>query len=195
MSEFAESVWLDAQRSKFFSGKARHLANVAKPNALNRFMSGLPAHMVARALELDNCAFAIDAACASSLFAVKLACDRLHDRKADLMLAGGVQGADDLIIHIGFCTLQAMSQTGRSRPFHKNADGLVPAEGCGFVVLKRLTDAVKAGDEIHGVIRGIGLSNDGKGPRPSFPLGRRPVQGNAEGLSDGRDRSVTDFAA
>jgi PfaB family protein len=163
MSEFAESIWLDAQTSSFLNGKARQLAKVKKPHAVNRFMSGLPAHIVARALDVNNGAFAIDAACASSLFAIKIACDKLHDRKTDLMIAGGVQGADGLIIHIGFCTLQAMSRTGQSRPFHKNADGLIPAEGSGFIVLKRLEDAVRAGDKIHGVIRGIGLSNDGKG--------------------------------
>ena len=163
MSEFAESVWLDAQAENFLGGSARQLAKVKKPHAINRFMSGLPAHIVARALDVNGGAFAIDAACASSLFAMKIACDKLHDRTADLMLAGGVQGSDDLIIHIGFCTLQAMSRTGRSRPFHKNADGLVPAEGGGFVALKRLADAVASGDHIHGVIRGIGLSNDGKG--------------------------------
>jgi acyl transferase domain-containing protein len=126
-------------------------------------MSGLPAHIAARALELAGDSYALDAACASSLYAIKLACDQLHDRKADLMLAGGVNRADDLIIHIGFCVLQAMSVSGRSRPFHKEADGLVPAEGAGFVALKRLDDAVAAGDTIHGVIRAVGLANDGRG--------------------------------
>ncbi|MGB9499307.1 MAG: beta-ketoacyl synthase N-terminal-like domain-containing protein [Dissulfuribacterales bacterium] len=170
MSEFAESVWLDAQADNFFGGRARQLAKVIKPHAINRFMSGLPAHIVARALDLNKGAFAIDAACASSLFAMKIACDKLHDKKTDLMLAGGVQGSDSLLLHIGFCTLQAMSRTGRSRPFHKNADGLVPAEGGGFVAIKRLSDAVKAGDKIHGVIRAIGLSNDGKGKGLLIPV-------------------------
>jgi acyl transferase domain-containing protein len=118
---------------------------------------------LARALELNVGAFALDAACASSLYAVKLACDKLHDRKADLILAGGVNRADDLIIHVGFCVLQAMSQSSRSRPFHRGADGLVPSEGAGFVALKRLDDAVAAGDTILGVIRAVGLSNDAKG--------------------------------
>jgi len=163
MSAFAESVWLDAQPKEFLDGMARQLAKVPKPPAINRFMSGLPAHIAAQALGLRKGAFALDAACASSLFAVRLACDRLHDRKADLMLAGGVQGSDDLIIHIGFCTLQAMSKTGQSRPFHRDADGLIPAEGAGIVVLKRLSDAVRDGDHLHGVIRAIGLSNDGRG--------------------------------
>ncbi len=163
LTQFAESIWLDAQSNDFLNGKARELAGINRPNPMNRFMSGLPAHIVARALDIEGGAFALDAACASSLYAMKLACDKLHDREADLMLAGGVNRSDDLIIHIGFCVLQAMSHTGQSRPFHNDADGLVPAEGAGFVALKRLDDAVAAGDTIHGVIRSIGLANDGRG--------------------------------
>lgn len=163
LTQYAESIWLDSQGDDFFNGKARELAGIKMPHPLNRYMSGMPAHIVANCLELEGCAFALDAACASSLYAIKLACDQLHDREADVMLAGGVNRADDLIIHIGFCVLQAMSHTGQSRPFHKNADGLVPAEGAGFVALKRLDDAVKNGDKIYGVIRAVGLSNDGRG--------------------------------
>ncbi|MDY6935445.1 MAG: beta-ketoacyl synthase N-terminal-like domain-containing protein [Spirochaetota bacterium] len=163
LTQFAESVWLDAQANNFIGGKSRQIAGIDRPHPLNRFMSGLPAHMLARALELKAGAFALDAACASSLYAIKLACDKLHDREADLMLAGGVNRADDLIIHIGFCALQAMSHSGESRPFHRKADGLVPAEGAGFIVLKRLDDAIASDDTILGVIRGIGLSNDGRG--------------------------------
>ena len=127
-------------------------------------MSGLPAHLAARALGLGAGAFALDAACASSLYAIKLACDRLHDRSADVMLAGAVNRADDLFIHVGFCALSALSKTGQSRPFHRDADGLVPAEGAGFVVLQRLADARGRGaHNVLGVIRGVGLSNDGRG--------------------------------
>ena len=79
------------------------------------------------------------------------------------MLAGAVQGADDLFLHIGFCALNALSRSGQSRPFHADADGLIPAEGAAFVALKRLDDARRDGDTIYGVIRGIGLSNDGRG--------------------------------
>ncbi len=162
MSRFAESVWLDAQ-DHLAGGRARSLAGVAKPDPQNRFMSGLPAHLLAKELGLGAGAFALDAACASSLYAIKLACDKLHDRDADLMLAGAVCRSDDLFIHVGFCALQAMSKTGQTRPFHAGADGLVPAEGSAFVALKRLSDAITAGDRIYGVIRGVGLSNDGRG--------------------------------
>ena len=159
MSRYAESVWLEAQGPSYAGGHAR----LARPHPRNRFNSGLPAHLAARALGLGGGAFALDAACASSLYAIKLACDRLHDRSADLMVAGAVNQADDLFIHIGFCALSALSKTGQSRPFHQGADGLVPAEGAGFVVLQRLEDAIAAGRKVLGVIRGVGLSNDGRG--------------------------------
>ena len=129
----------------------------------NRFSSGLPVHLVAAAMGLTGPAFALDAACASSLYAIKLACDALHDGEADMMLAGGVNGADDLFLHLGFTALQALSPSGRSRPFHSEADGLVPpAAGAALVALKRLADAEQAGDRILGVILGVGLSNDGR---------------------------------
>lgn len=164
LSCFAESVWLDSQRG-VLGERGRGLLGLDHPHPRNRFMSGLPAHVLAQALNLEAGAasFALDAACASSLYAIKLACDRLQDQQADVMLAGGVNRADDLFIHIGFCALQAMSRTGQSRPFHCAADGLVPAEGVAMVVLRRLQDALKRGDLIHGVIRSIGLSNDGRG--------------------------------
>ena len=147
-ADFAEAVW---------TGNDNETAVPA-----NRFNSGLPVHIAANALHLDGDSFALDAACASSLYAVKLACDRLQDGAADMMLAGAVNRADDQFLHIGFTALQALSPTGRSRPFHREADGLLPAEGAGIVVLKRLNDAIRDGDRIHGVIRGIGLSNDGR---------------------------------
>jgi acyl transferase domain-containing protein/3-hydroxymyristoyl/3-hydroxydecanoyl-(acyl carrier protein) dehydratase/1-acyl-sn-glycerol-3-phosphate acyltransferase len=155
MARFAESVWL--------GDALRRTAGVPASDPRNRFMAGLPALLLAKALGLGREAFALDAACASSLYAVKLACDRLQDGTADVMLAGAVNRADDLFIHVGFCALKALSKTGRSRPFHAEADGLVPAEGAGFLVLKRLPDALRAGDKIHGIVRGVGLSNDGRG--------------------------------
>ena len=79
------------------------------------------------------------------------------------MLAGAVNRADDLFIHVGFTALSALSKSGQSRPFNAEADGLVPAEGAAMVALKRLSDARRSGDHVFGVIRGVGLSNDGRG--------------------------------
>ena len=148
-------------------GMVEHAIGVWTSNATgdprNRFMSSGTAQILAQALNLNAGSFCLDAACASSLYAIALACEQLADRKADVMLAGAVQGADDLFLHIGFSALNALSRSGQSRPFHRDADGLIPAQGAAFVALKRLSDAERDGDHIYGVIRGIGLSNDGRG--------------------------------
>ena len=135
---------------------------VDPPDTRNRFCFGLPAQLAARTLKLGLGGFSLDAACASSLYAIKLACDQLHDCRADVMVAGGINRADDLFLHAGFTALGALSPTGRCRPFHRKADGLVPAEGAAFITLKRLADAISAHDSILAVVRGIGLGNDGR---------------------------------
>ena len=160
MARYGECVWLERQTS---IPNARGAALIDRPGAEARFMSGLPAHLGAAALGLGGASWSLDAACASALYAIKLGCDQLHDRRVDAVLAGAVNRADDLFLHVGFCGLQALSRTGQSRPFHRGADGLIPAEGCAFVVLRRLEDAERAGERILGVIRGVGLSNDGRG--------------------------------
>ncbi len=124
---------------------------------------GMPAAVVARALGLGGCSYTLDAACASSLYAVKLACDELQSHRADAMLAGGVSRPDPLYTQIGFSQLRALSPSGRCAPFDETADGLVVGEGAGVMVLKRLPDALFHGDTIFGVIRGIGVSNDMRG--------------------------------
>ena len=118
LAHYAEQVWSGVPEGD-------------RIDARNRFSSGLPAFLAARALNLGlgDSAFALDAACASSLYAIKLACDTLADGRADLMLAAAVSRCDDLFIHMGFTALKALSPTGRSRPFHRDADGLVPSEG------------------------------------------------------------------
>ncbi len=129
----------------------------------NRFSAGRPAHLLARAFAANGPAYCLDAACASSLYAVKLACDYLQDGTADIALAGAYSGTDNIFLHLGFAEINALSPTGMSRPFSRLADGLLPAEGAAMLVLKRLDDAVRDGDQIHAVIRGVGLSNDGRG--------------------------------
>lgn len=162
MSQYAEHVWLHRLASQL-GETADKTTGRSRPDARNRFMSGLPAHLLAKGLGLGAGAFALDAACASSLYAIKLACDALHAGRADLMLAGAVNRADDLFLHVGFSALKALSPTGQSRPFHADADGLLPAEGACMFALRRLEDAERDGGEILGVIRSVGLSNDGRG--------------------------------
>ena len=126
--------------------------------------AGEPARALARDLGLGGVAYTLDAACASSLYALSLAADELIAGRADLMLAGGVSRPDALFTQMGFSQLRALSKSGRPRPFDAGADGLVVGEGAGVFALKRLADAVRDGDTIHGLIAGAGLSNDLDGP-------------------------------
>ena len=127
---------------------------------LNRYVAGLPAGLLAKALGLGGGSFTLDAACASSLYALKLAADELRSGRADAMLAGGVSRPDCLYTQMGFSQLRALSTSGRCHPFDARASGLLVGEGAGIFVLKRLDDALRDGDRILAVIAGIGLSND-----------------------------------
>ena len=122
-----------------------------------------PAALLSVALELGGGAYTLDAACASSIYAVKLACDELMSGRADAMLAGGVSRPDCLYTQVGFSQLRALSPSGLCAPFDHKANGLVVGEGAGILVLKRLEDAIADNDAIHGIIHGIGLSNDMRG--------------------------------
>jgi acyl transferase domain-containing protein len=127
---------------------------------LNAQVTGLPARLLAAALGLGGGSFTLDAACASSLYALKLACADLRRGRLDAVLAGGVSRPECLYTQMGFSQLRALSPSGVCRPFDAAADGLVVGEGAGIVVLKRLDDALAHGDRIHAVIRGMGWSND-----------------------------------
>jgi acyl transferase domain-containing protein/3-hydroxymyristoyl/3-hydroxydecanoyl-(acyl carrier protein) dehydratase len=135
-------------------------ASVKTPAPLNRYVPGLVAGVVAKALGLGGGCYTLDAACASSLYALKLAADELRAGRADAMLAGGVSRPDCLYTQMGFSQLRALSPSGRCCPFDARADGLVVGEGAGVFLLKRFEDAVRQGDRILAVIAGIGLSND-----------------------------------
>ncbi|WP_299490448.1 beta-ketoacyl synthase N-terminal-like domain-containing protein [uncultured Shewanella sp.] len=124
--------------------------------------------IISDALALKGPQLSLDAACASSVYSLKLACDYLHTRKADVMLAGAVSGADPFFINMGFSIFHAYPEHASpkneiSAPFDAKSKGLFAGEGAGVLVLKRLDDALRDGDHIHAVIDSIGLSNDGKG--------------------------------
>ncbi|WP_394200337.1 beta-ketoacyl synthase N-terminal-like domain-containing protein [Shewanella waksmanii] len=119
--------------------------------------------VVADALGLGGAQLSLDAACASSVYSLKLACDYLTTGKADVMLAGAVSGADPFFINMGFSIFHAYPDHGVSVPFDADSKGLFAGEGAGVLVLKRLDDAQRDGDKIYAVVNGVGLSNDGKG--------------------------------
>ncbi|WP_246545395.1 type I polyketide synthase [Pelotalea chapellei] len=135
-----------------------HSSTATSP--FNRYVAGLPAGILAQALGINGGGFTLDAACASSLYAIKLAIDELLSHRADAMLTGGLSRPDPLFTQMGFSQLRALSKRGICSPFDAAGDGLVVGEGCGIFLLKRLDDAIAHGDRIYGIIKGIGLSND-----------------------------------
>ena len=137
-----------------------HTAPSAPITSLNRYVAGLPAGILAQALGLGGGNCTLDAACASSLYAIKLAVAELLSGRADAMLTGGLSRPDPLYTQMGFSQLRALSKRGISAPFDAAGDGLVVGEGAGLFLLKRTADAVAHGDRIYGVITGIGLASD-----------------------------------
>jgi acyl transferase domain-containing protein len=99
--------------------------------------------------------------CSSSLTALTVCLQALQLHRCDLAIAGGVWANLTPEFYAQLCYLNAVSQHGVF-PFDQRADGVVPGEGGGMVVVKRLDDAVKAGDRIHAVILGMGSSSDGR---------------------------------
>jgi len=130
---------------------------------LNRFASGMPASVVADACGLSGPHYTIDAACSSALYSIKMASLFLASGKVDFMLAGGICAPDPWLIHTSFSDLQAYPVNGVSQPFSEESTGIQTGQGAGVVVLKRLEDAVRDGDNIYCTIEGLGLSNDGAG--------------------------------
>lgn len=130
------------------------------PRSFSRWSAGMVAATVARGLGLGGSHLTLDAACASTYFALELAVRELQEHRADAMLAGGVSRPDSLFTSMGFSQLRALSPTGRCSPFDARADGLVVGEGAAMFLLKRLDDALADGDHVLATIHGIGLTND-----------------------------------
>ncbi|MEO1377335.1 MAG: beta-ketoacyl synthase N-terminal-like domain-containing protein, partial [Cyanobacteria bacterium J06635_10] len=125
------------------------LANVISGRIANRFnFGGL------------NCT--VDAACASSLAALKMAIGELLEHRSDMMLTGGVDTDNSITAYISFSKTPAVSPGDKVKPFDAKSDGMMLGEGLGMLVLKRLSDAERDNDKIYAVIRGIGTSSDGR---------------------------------
>ncbi|WAN69943.1 type I polyketide synthase [Moorena producens JHB] len=114
---------------------------------------------------------AVDTACSSSLVSFHLACSSLRNKESDLALAGGVSRIISPLIHINHSRARMLSADGRCKTFDAAADGFVRSEGCGIVVLKRLSDAVANGDNILAVVRGTAINQDGHTSGLTVPNG------------------------
>lgn len=125
-------------------------------------------HAVAQKLLGASCkTYIVDSACSSSLYSVDIGVERLLCGASDVVVCGGVfaPGPANNTLFAQFRGLTPVE----SRPLDKNADGVVFGEGAAVVVLKRLTDALRDDDRVLGVIRGVGVSSDGKSPAVNVP--------------------------
>ncbi|WP_019505919.1 type I polyketide synthase [Pleurocapsa sp. PCC 7319] len=112
-------------------------------------------------LDWHGPSWAVDTACSSSLVAVHQACQSLLLGECNLALAGGVNLILSPQLTMTFSDAKMMAADGRCKTFDAEADGYVRSEGCGVVVLKRLSDAIADGDNIQAVIRGSAVNHDG----------------------------------
>ncbi|MGS0763566.1 SDR family NAD(P)-dependent oxidoreductase [Syntrophomonas curvata] len=122
--------------------------------------SVIPAR-IAYYLDLKGPAIAVDTACSSSLVAVHLACQSLWNKETEMALAGGIFIQSTPEFYLKCNRAGMLSPSGHCHTFDDKADGFVPGEGAGVVVLKRLKEAITDGDHIYGVVRGTAINQDG----------------------------------
>ncbi|MCX6047699.1 MAG: type I polyketide synthase, partial [Chloroflexi bacterium] len=122
-------------------------------------------------LGLTGPCFAVDTACSSSLTAIHLACQSLRKGECEAALAGGVGLILNPDATIAFSKGRMLASDGRCKAFDAAADGYIRGEGCGIIVLKRLSDAQAAGDNILAVIRGTAINQDGPSGGLTVPNG------------------------
>ncbi|MHC5852523.1 SDR family NAD(P)-dependent oxidoreductase [Nostoc sp.] len=140
-------------------------------NAFPGMLANVVTGRIANRLDLGGTNCVVDAACASSLGALKMAISELIEHRADMMITGGVDTDNSIMAYMCFSKTPAVSQGENVKPFDAESDGMMLGEGVGMLVLKRLEDAERDQDRIYAVIKGIGTSSDGRyksiyAPRP-----------------------------
>jgi acyl transferase domain-containing protein len=168
----ATGVWIgscadDYARRTITSGD---LTRIDPFTALGNTRS-VAAGRIAYALDLRGPVVQLDTACSSSLVAVHQACQSLRAGECDLALVGGVNLMCAPETMVALCKLRALAADGRCKPFDASADGYGRGEGCGMVVLARLSDALLGRDRIYALVRGTAVNHDGHSNGLTAPNG------------------------
>ncbi|KAH9894572.1 thiolase-like protein [Xylariomycetidae sp. FL2044] len=138
------------------------------PGTLRAFLSG----RISYAFKFAGPSMVIDTACSSSIVSIYHACMALKSGDCTMALAGGVNTISSPDMYRGLFRAHFLSPTGQCKPFDESADGYCRSEGCGMVVLKRLSAAVEEGDHVYGVIRGVGVNQCGTAKSITHPDSR-----------------------
>ncbi|KAI1132517.1 hypothetical protein F5Y10DRAFT_293615 [Nemania abortiva] len=135
------------------------------PGTLRGFLSG----RISYAFNFLGPSIVVDTACSSSLVALHQACQALRSGDCTAALVGGVNTITSPDMYNGLARAHFLSPTGQCKPFDAAADGYCRAEGCGLVVVKKLSDAIRENDNIYGVIRGTGVNQCGTAKSITHP--------------------------
>ncbi|MBL6665281.1 MAG: acyltransferase domain-containing protein, partial [Rickettsiales bacterium] len=125
-------------------------------------LSNVIAGRIANFFDFNGGGYSVDGACSSSLLAIITAANSLVLKDMDLVIVGGVDISIDSFETVGFSRVGALTD-GKMKVYDQSGKGFVPGEGCGFVILKRFEDAKKDNNKIYSIIKGWGISSDGKG--------------------------------
>ncbi|MEA5617311.1 beta-ketoacyl synthase N-terminal-like domain-containing protein [Cronbergia sp. UHCC 0137] len=131
-------------------------------NAFPGMLANVVAGRIANRLNFGGTNCVVDAACASSFGALKMAISELVEHRSDMMLTGGVDTDNSIMAYISFSKTPAVTPSETVKPFDAKSDGMMLGEGIGMILIKRLEDAERDGDKIYAVIKGIGTSSDGR---------------------------------
>ncbi|WP_405596980.1 SDR family NAD(P)-dependent oxidoreductase [Streptomyces sp. NBC_01410] len=162
LKEVVRSCGLSAKDAEEIVAKFRLAYAPWEENSFPGMLGNVVAGRVANRLDLGGINMTIDAACASSLGAVRTAASELLEGRSDTMLVGGCDAENTIFMYLCFSKTPALSKSGRIRPFDKDADGTLIGEGIGMLALRRLADAERDGNQIYAVLRGMGTSSDGR---------------------------------
>jgi amino acid adenylation domain-containing protein/thioester reductase-like protein len=164
----ATGVFFGVSRSGAMNGQHKpELKGYSITGTADATLSG----RVSYVLDLRGPSMAVDTACSSSLVATHLACNALRRGECNMAIAGGVSLLQSPVIHIEFSKLGGLAADGRCKTFSDDTDGTVFSEGAVTMMLKRLSDARRDGDRIHGVIRGTAVSHGGRSAGLTVPNG------------------------
>ncbi len=124
------------------------------------------ASTIAERCDITGESFCVDMGAVSSAIALEHACDSLAQGRIDLALAGGIQGLISPPLLMLYSRFGYLSKSGTCHPFGQGSDGTLPGEGGGFVVLKRLRDAIRDKDRVYAIVKCGGIASDGNAKRP-----------------------------
>jgi malonyl CoA-acyl carrier protein transacylase len=163
-------VFIGISNNDYYRLQSNHITGTNAYSGTGNAFS-IAANRLSYLLDLRGPSLAIDTACSSSLAAVHQACQSLRLEECQLAIAGGVNLILSPQVTIALSQSRMMASDGRCKTFDASADGYVRGEGCGVVVLKRLSDAVRDRDNIFAVIRGSAVNQDGRSNGLTAPNG------------------------